>query len=274
MKRVRLSEIAKKPRYLAEFPLLGKTISPIAQFAPTDDGKFKIGKPGLIPPFGDRLDKGKEYALTSADGDTVEVKVISRDANSAIVEPLSIEDGDLLAEIQVSAIAELTIVKLREYDVLPVGDRLEYQRVLSAVSALRDDPDYNFTAKIVQSALNSEDAIARIEAAEDDDAKLEIQNEIILAALDARSTSEKASSARDEELSLEMLNLSRKQLEILGGLKTGTLADMPTTSIQSILAVINAPDEDAIAEDDEEEPEEKPKTKRRTPKKESAPLES
>lgn len=272
MKRVRLSEIAKKPRYLAEFPLLGKTISPIAQFLPTDDGKFKIGNPGAIPPFGKLVETGKEYALVSDDGDVVEIRIVSREANSAIAEPLSIEDADLLAEIKVVAISEVTIVKVRNLEVLSVPERLEHERVISKTKALRNDPDYSFTSKLVQAALNSEDAIARIEAAKDDDAKLEIQNEIILATLEARSPEENARSSRDEELSIEMLDLSRKQLEILGSLKPGALAEMSMPAIQSILAVINSPDEEVSEDEDEDEPEEKPKAKRRsTAKKESAP---
>ena len=275
MSDVDFFDIVQQPEYLTKFPLLGKKISEISQFLPTDDGKFKIGKPGAIPPFGKQLETSKEYALISDNGVSVNVRVISRDVNSAIVEPVSIRGADLLADIKIESISEVNRIKVLSPKSLCVEDRIRYELIQEKITALREDPDYSFSSKLMIAALNTEEAIARIEAAEDDNAKLEIQNEIIVAAFEARSSSEKISSARDERLSLEMLNLNRQQIEILGELPPNTLAKMPPASIQSIIAAINAPDDAEQESSDSTDSEEKPtQNRRKTAKKGSVPSES
>lgn len=252
MKRVRLSEIARKPRFLAEFPLLGKTIAPISQCTAKDNG-YSIASPGMVPPFGQLLRTGETYALIDDEGESAEVTIAHRESQSAIAVPLTDDDAIVLESLHPSSIAELRIVRIRESDFLSVPERLEFQKVLSSIASLRDHPDYNFTNKLIQTAIESEESKSKIDAANEDE-KQEVQTEIILKVLENRSLEEKERSAKDEELSLEMLDLSRQQLEILGGLKTGELGNLPASSVQTILGTINAPDEDSDSEPEPEKP--------------------
>jgi hypothetical protein len=252
MKRVRLSEIARKPRYLAEFPLLGKTIASISQCVQKDEG-YLIGSPGMIPPFGQALRTGETYALTDDEGESAEVKILKRESQTAIAVPLTDDDAIVLESLQPSSIAELRIIRVRESDFLSVTERLEFQKVISSIASLREHPDYNFTNKLIQSAIDSEETKSKLDATNEDE-KSEIQTEIILKVLESRSLEDKERSSKDEELSLEMLDLSRRQLEILGGLEPGELGDLPASSVQTILSAINSTDENSDSESEPEKP--------------------
>lgn len=271
MSRVRLSAIAKKPKFLAEFPLLGLELSDIEKVKADGANRWILEKSG-IPPFGNLFETGADYAV--GDGESlVEVTCVHREKSAIHVEPRTTEDAIALEDLEISHIYELTICKVRDPDFLSVPERITFHGVRKELALLRESPDFDFRGKMIRDRLNQPDAQTRLKEFADmleadgaDEAaiaekelgyRVSIISEMLESGDSDSATAERLQNA--EEIRMKILDLSRQQLEILSGLKPNTLADWTQDAIQEILAACNSEEDNSAPVDN---PVEKSKAKK------------